>query len=75
MSGLRPVTAPSQEIAAQAATRLAGLATPAGALGRLGELGVWVCATQGRVPPEPIEQVRAVVFAGDHGVAAYGVSA
>jgi nicotinate-nucleotide--dimethylbenzimidazole phosphoribosyltransferase len=50
--------------------RLAGLATPAGALGRLGELGVWVAATQGVCPPNPVENVRAVIFAGDHGVAA-----
>lgn len=75
MSGLGPVAPPSLDIRAQAAERLAGLATPAGALGRLGDLGVWVCATQGQVPPEPIENVRAVVFAGDHGVAAHGVSA
>jgi nicotinate-nucleotide--dimethylbenzimidazole phosphoribosyltransferase len=70
-----PVTPPSRAVAAQAADRLAGLATPAGALGRLGDLGVWVAATQGRVPPEPVERVRAVVFAGDHGVADHGVSA
>lgn len=75
MSGYPPVTAPSAPAHDQAAERLADLATPAGALGRLGELGVWVCATQGQVPPEPIENVRAVVFAGDHGVAAHGVSA
>lgn len=55
--------------------RLAGLATPAGALGRLGDLGVWVAATQGVCPPKPVENVRAVIFAGDHGVAQHGVSA
>ena len=62
-------------VRAQAAERLAGLATPAGALGRLGELGVWVSAVQGVCPPEPIDNVRAVIFAGDHGVADHGVSA
>jgi nicotinate-nucleotide--dimethylbenzimidazole phosphoribosyltransferase len=51
------------------------LATPAGALGRLGELGVWVSAVQGVCPPEPIDNIRAVIFAGDHGVADFGVSA
>jgi nicotinate-nucleotide--dimethylbenzimidazole phosphoribosyltransferase len=66
---------PSAEVRAEAAERLAGLATPAGALGRLGDLAVWVAATQGVVPPEPIERVRAVIFAGDHGVADHGVSA
>lgn len=53
---------------AAARKRLAALATPAGALGRLGDLAVWVAATQGAVPPEPIDNVRAVIFAGDHGV-------
>ena len=72
MSG---IDAPSAEIRAQAAERLAGLATPAGALGRLGDLAVWVAATQGGVPPEPVDRVRAVIFAGDHGVADHGVSA
>jgi nicotinate-nucleotide--dimethylbenzimidazole phosphoribosyltransferase len=69
------VQPPSAAVRAQAAERLAGLATPAGALGRLGELGVWVSATQGICPPEPIDNVRAVIFAGDHGVADHGVSA
>jgi nicotinate-nucleotide--dimethylbenzimidazole phosphoribosyltransferase len=69
------VAPPNPEIRAQAAERLAGLATPAGALGRLGELGVWVSAVQGVCPPEPIDNVRAVIFAGDHGVADHGVSA
>ena len=69
------VEAPSAELRARATERLAGLATPAGALGRLGELSVWVAATQGAVPPEPLDRVRAVIFAGDHGVADHGVSA
>ena len=69
------VTPPNPGARAAATERLAGLATPAGALGRLGELGVWVSAVQGVCPPEPIENVRAVIFAGDHGVADYGVSA
>ncbi|MGI9083817.1 MAG: nicotinate-nucleotide--dimethylbenzimidazole phosphoribosyltransferase [Aeromicrobium sp.] len=70
-----PVEGPSLELRARAAERLAGLATPAGALGRLGGLAVWVATTQGAVPPEPVDRVRAVVFAGDHGVADHGVSA
>ena len=72
---MNPVAPPPAELREQAAARLAGLATPAGALGRLGELSVWVAATQGGVPPEPIDRVRAVIFAGDHGVADHGVSA
>jgi nicotinate-nucleotide--dimethylbenzimidazole phosphoribosyltransferase len=50
-------------------------AKPPGSLGRLEALGAWVCATQGRCPPEPIADVRVLVFAGDHGIAAAGVSA
>ncbi len=69
------VAPPSREAHALATARLAGLATPAGALGRLGELGVWLASTQGAVPPTPLDDVRLVIFAGDHGVAAHGVSA
>jgi nicotinate-nucleotide--dimethylbenzimidazole phosphoribosyltransferase len=69
------VRPPDPAVRAAAAERLAGLATPPGALGRLGELGCWVAATQGEVPPRPLEQVRAVVLAGDHGVVRAGVSA
>lgn len=51
------------------------LAKPPGALGRLEWLGAWLCAAQGVCPPEPVHDVRVLVFAGDHGVAAAGVSA
>ncbi|WP_341242623.1 nicotinate-nucleotide--dimethylbenzimidazole phosphoribosyltransferase [uncultured Nocardioides sp.] len=68
-------TPPSTTAARAAAERLAGLAVPAGALGRLGELAVWVSSVQGEVPPRPLEGVRLVIFAGDHGVAGHGVSA
>jgi nicotinate-nucleotide--dimethylbenzimidazole phosphoribosyltransferase len=69
------ITPPSSSARAAAEERLAGLATPAGALGRLGELGVWLAGVQGHCPPTPPANVRAVIFAGDHGVAAHGVSA
>ena len=71
-----PVIAPpSPDVAAAAADRLAALATPPGALGRLGDLAVWLSAAQGAVPPRELDNVRLVIFAGDHGVAAHGVSA
>lgn len=70
-----PVAPPSAAVTAQARERLAGLATPAGALGRLGELGAWLAGAQGVVPPRPLDDVRLVVLAGDHGVARHGVSA
>ncbi|TIC88559.1 nicotinate-nucleotide--dimethylbenzimidazole phosphoribosyltransferase [Nocardioides sp. GY 10113] len=69
------IAPPSPTARAAAVERLAGLATPAGALGRLGDVGVWLSAAQGQVPPAPLENVRLVIFAGDHGVAHHGVSA
>jgi len=50
------------------------LTKPAGALGRLEELAVWLATWQGRHPPA-LRHPRTVVFAGNHGVAARGVSA
>ncbi|CUR59641.1 Nicotinate-nucleotide--dimethylbenzimidazole phosphoribosyltransferase [metagenome] len=69
------IAPPSATVAVLARERLAGLATPAGALGRVGEIGAWLAAAQGEVPPRPLDDVRLVVLAGDHGVAAHGVSA
>ncbi len=48
---------------------------PPGALGRLDDLGEWLAAAQSAVPVRPIGRPRVVLFAGDHGVAALGVSA
>ncbi|MEU6216224.1 nicotinate-nucleotide--dimethylbenzimidazole phosphoribosyltransferase [Streptomyces sp. NPDC047022] len=47
---------------------------PPGALGRLDDLGEWLAAAQSAVPVRPIERPRLVLFAGDHGIAALGVS-
>lgn len=69
------LTPPSQDARNAAADRLAALAIPTGALGRLGELAVWWASVRGEATPAPASNVRAVVFAGDHGVAAHGVSA
>lgn len=66
---------PSHDALNAARERLAALAIPTGALGRLGELAVWWASVRGEVTPAPPSNVRAVVFAGDHGVAAHGVSA
>lgn len=52
-----------------------GQAKPLGALGGLEELGAWLAGCQGVCPPRPLDDVRVVVFAGDHGIAAGGVSA
>lgn len=71
-----PYVSPPDETAKRdALARQDRLTKPAGALGRLEELGVWVAACQGVCPPRPFTRPRVVVFAGDHGVAAKGVSA
>ena len=69
------ITPPDADVHAAALERLDGLAKPLGALGRLEQVGAWLAACQGVCPPEPIDRVRAVVLAGDHGVTASGVSA
>src|SRR3954471_681891 len=65
---------PDLEAGTAAAERERQLTKPAGALGRLEELAGWLATWQGRHPPA-IEHPRTVVFAGNHGVAARGVSA
>ncbi len=57
-----------------AASREGTLTKPPGALGRLEELSHWLCLWQGRHPPS-LDRPRVAVFAGNHGVAARGVSA
>ena len=65
---------PDLEAATAAAEREAVLTKPAGALGRLEELAQWLATWQGRHPAK-VEHPRTAVFAGNHGVAARGVSA
>jgi nicotinate-nucleotide--dimethylbenzimidazole phosphoribosyltransferase len=69
------IPAPDPDAAAAARQRQATLTKPAGSLGRLEELSIWVAACQGTCPPQQFARARVVVFAGDHGVAAAGVSA
>jgi nicotinate-nucleotide--dimethylbenzimidazole phosphoribosyltransferase len=69
------VERPSEAARIAARERQARLTKPAGALGRLEDLSVWLAGVQDTCPPRPLERVRVVVFAGDHGVARAGVSA
>ncbi len=69
------ITPPDQQAHREAVARHEQLTKPAGSLGRLEELGVWAAACQGVCPPQPFAQPQVVVFAGDHGIAARGVSA
>lgn len=68
------ITPPATDVYAAAQDHCNSLAMPTGALDGLVELGCWIAAAQGQLPPAPLDDVRVVVFAGDHGVAAEGVS-
>lgn len=60
--------------AGAAARRQAILTKPAGSLGQLEDLAVFLARWQGRALPR-LDRVEVLVFAGSHGVAARGVSA
>ena len=75
MSYFPELAPPDPDTAAAARDRQARLTKPAGALGRLEELSIWVASCQGACPPQQFDRARVVVFAGDHGVTAAGVSA
>ena len=60
--------------AESAARRQQVLTKPPGSLGRLEELAIWLARWQGRELPR-LDHVTIAVFAGNHGVAARGVSA
>jgi nicotinate-nucleotide--dimethylbenzimidazole phosphoribosyltransferase len=62
------------DIAAKVAGREAVLTKPQGSLGRLEEAVAWLALWQGREPPR-LDAVEILVFAGNHGVTAQGVSA
>ena len=66
---------PDESARMAARERQLQLTKPTGALGRLEDLSIWLAGVQGSCPTRPLEQVRVVVFAGDHGVAGGGVSA
>ena len=70
-----PIAPPSAPVLQQARELCDALAKPTGALGRLEDLAVWLAGCQGACPPSPPRNVRAVIFAGDHGVSRFGVSA
>ena len=62
------------DAAEKVASREATLTKPPGSLGRLEELTGWLALWQGRSPPR-LGRVDILVFAGNHGVTAQGVSA
>lgn len=65
---------PDSNAAANAQARVNQILRPAGATARLDDLAVWLAGWQNTAMPM-IERPIAVIFAGDHGVLAEGVSA
>ncbi|MCT4656301.1 MAG: nicotinate-nucleotide--dimethylbenzimidazole phosphoribosyltransferase [Cohaesibacter sp.] len=68
------MSGPDEDARAKVRARDAVLTKPAGSLGRLEELAEWVAVWQRQAPPKIFRPLVAV-FAGNHGVAAQGVSA
>jgi len=71
---LADLPGPDQAALAQAQAREPQLTKPAGSLGRLEEIAHHLAAWQGHYPAR-LDKVRAQIYAGNHGVAALGVSA
>ncbi len=71
---LAELPGPDLEAGTAAAAHQATLTKPAGSLGRLEELAEWLAIWQGRTAPV-VDRPHTAVFAGNHGVAAQGVSA
>ena len=70
----RALPAGNATAAATVAAREAQLTKPPGSLGRLEDIVAWLARWQGRSPPR-LDRVDVLVFAGNHGVVAQGVSA
>lgn len=71
---VRDLPGPDLEAGTAALERQNQLTKPRGSLGRLEELAQWIATWQGSSTPE-MRRPRISVFAGNHGIAARGVSA
>ncbi len=71
---VRNLPGPDLDSGTAALQRERQLTKPAGSLGRLEEIAQWMATWQGQHPAE-VRRPRVAVFAGNHGVAARGVSA
>jgi nicotinate-nucleotide--dimethylbenzimidazole phosphoribosyltransferase len=69
----RDLPASDEAAAAAVAARQATLTKPPGSLGRLEALAAWLARWQGRAMPR-LDRVEVLIFAGNHGVVARGVS-
>ena len=71
---LNEAPGPDMETLAAANDRNGQLTKPPGALGRLEDLAIWYAGWRGDAQPK-LEAPQVLVFAGNHGVCAQGVSA
>jgi len=71
---LNDLPRPDTEARQRAQERNGQLTKPPGALGRLEDIAIWYAGWRGDAAPK-IEHPQVVVFAGNHGVTAQGVSA
>lgn len=71
---LEKLPAPDEAAFAEAEARNENLTKPPGALGRLEQLALWYCSWRGEARPV-LNAPQIIVFAGNHGIAARGVSA
>ncbi|MBH0114119.1 nicotinate-nucleotide--dimethylbenzimidazole phosphoribosyltransferase [Novosphingobium sp. YJ-S2-02] len=74
LASLADLPEPDDAAIAAARARQGELTKPARSLGRLEEIALFMAGWQGRGIPR-LDTVQAIVFAGNHGVAARGVSA
>lgn len=74
LAALDDLSKPDEAVRAVAEMRQAQLTKPPGSLGRLEEIAVLLAGWQGRERPA-VDHGQAVVFAGNHGVVARGISA
>lgn len=70
----QPLPEPDEAAAAAVRRRVADVLRPAGAFARLDEAAAWLAGWQ-RTPSPAVARPALIVFVGDHGVAAEGVSA
>ncbi|MEZ5375641.1 MAG: nicotinate-nucleotide--dimethylbenzimidazole phosphoribosyltransferase [Acidimicrobiales bacterium] len=73
-AAMAAVPGPDESAVAAVTERSSSVLRPAGAFARLDEVAIWLGGWQRR--PDPlVRQAAVVIFGGDHGVAAQGVSA
>src|SRR3546814_6657218 len=71
---LHTLPVPDEAAIAEAMARQASLTKPAGSLGQLEEIALFIAGWQSRARPR-MARGQAIIFAGNHGVTKHGVSA